>query len=280
MSGIAVVTDSASCIPAELVRQYNIHVIPFRLAWDRQVFRDGVDLSAAEFYSRLRQNDMRPTTSQPSVGELAALYESLSDEADGIVSIHIPREISNTCQSAEYAAQHFSRVPTRVIDSRTATIAQGFVVLAAARVAAAGGTLDEVVAAAEATIPRVWLYATLQSLEPLRRGGRIGAAISLVSAKLSVYPVLYLAEGRVCVAAVTRVRHKALERIVELVAQQVGDHPVRASVFHGDDAETAKQLAVEVQARFSCVEFYITEFTPVMGAHTGPGVIGVAYCIV
>ncbi len=279
MGGIAVVTDSASCIPAELVRQYNIHIVPFRLAWDRQVFRDGLDMSAAEFYSRLRESDVRPTTSQPSVGEFAALYESLSGDADGIVSIHIPREISNTCQSAEYAAQHFARVPTRVIDSRTATIAQGFVVLAAARVAAAGGTLDEVVAAAEATIPRVGLYATLSSLEPLRRGGRIGAAISLVGARLSVYPVLYLAEGRVCVAGVARVRRKALERIVDLVAQQVEDRPVRASVFHGDDPETAAQLAVEVQARFSCVEFYITEFTPVMGAHTGPGVIGVAYCI-
>jgi len=279
MGRIAVVTDSASCIPAELVREYNIHVVPFRLAWDRQVFRDGLDMSAAEFYRRFRQSPVRPTTSQPSVGEFATLYESLSESADGIVSIHIPPELSNTYQSAEYASQHFARVPTRVIDARTATIAEGWVVLAAARVAAAGGTLEEVAAAAEAAIPRVGMYATLPSLEYLQRGGRIGAAINLVGSKLSICPVLCLSEARVCVAAVTRVRRKALERILDLMASQVGDRPVRASVFHADDAETAERLAADVQARFSCVEFYITEFTPVMGAHTGPGVIGVGYCI-
>lgn len=275
---IAVVTDSAACVPAHLVEEYGIHVVPFELVWDGQSYRDGVDITPAEVYRRLAEGKSLPTTSQPSLGDFANLYVRLAEEAEGIVSIHVPDEVSGTLQAARLAAEQVASVPVRVIDSRTAAAAEGFVVLAAARAAAAGGSLEEVAAAAERTIPRVGLFATLKTLEYLRRGGRIGEAAALLGSQLHIHPIVYLAEGRVKVAGVARSLRNALERIVELMAARVGEHPMCVSVFHADSRPEAEWLQEKVCTRFNCREFYITEFTPVMGAHTGPGTVGLAFC--
>lgn len=276
---IAVVTDSAACVPAHLVEEYGIHVVPFELVWDGQSYRDGVDIVPAEVYRRLREGKSWPTTSQPSLGDFATLYTQLSQEVEGIVSIHIPDTLSGTLQAARLAAEQVNAsVPIRIVDAGTAAIAEGFVVLAAARAAAAGAGLDEVVAAAESVIPRVGLFATLETLEHLQRGGRVGEAAALLGSRLHLHPILYLAEGQVKVAGVTRSRRKALEEIVNLMVQRVGTHPLCVSVFHADAPEDVEYLRREVNARFNCRGFYITEFTPVMGAHTGPGTVGLAFC--
>ncbi|MFQ6015647.1 MAG: DegV family protein [Anaerolineae bacterium] len=277
MSTIAVVTDSAACLPPELVQQYDIHVVPFELIWDERVYRDGVDLTSEEFYQRFRQVRSRPTTSQPSLADFVRLYARLSQEVEGIVSIHIPEELSGTLAAARLAAKQAATVPIQVMDARTATIAEGFIVLAAARAAKAGGNLEKVVAAAEAMIPRVDFFATLATLEHLHRGGRIGEAVALVGSRLRINPILNLKDARVKVVSVVRSRRRAIERILELVEAQVGKRPIHASVFHADALDEAKRMSEEVFSRFNCVEFYITEFTPVMGAHTGPGVVGLAF---
>lgn len=281
MAKIAVVTDSAACLPAELVRQYDIHVIPYGLIWDQQVFLDGVSITPAEFYRRFAHSTSRPTSSQPAMQDFLSLYSRLAQErgVEGIVSIHIPQELSGTVDQARLAAQEMAPIPVRVIDSRMATIAEGFVVLAAARVAAAGGSLEEVVAAAETTIPRVNFFAVLTTLEHLHRGGRIGEAAALLGSRLRIHPILCLRHGRVAVAGVVRSRQQARERMLEMMTRQVGHAPLRASVFHAEALAEAQQLAEVVQSRFHPIEFFITEFTPVMGAHTGPGVIGLAYQI-
>lgn len=151
-------------------------------------------------------------------------------------------------------------------------------VLSAARAAAAGGNLGEVAAAARAAIPRVGLFVTLETLEYLHRGGRIGEAAALLGSRLRIHPILYLAEGRVKVAGVTRSRHKAVERILDLMAERVGERPMCVSIFHADARREVEQVEAMVRSRFNCQEFYITEFTPVMGVHTGPGAIGLAFC--
>jgi len=278
MARIAVVTDSAACVPAELVQKYDIHVVPLELVWGGQSYRDGIDITPTEFYHRLRQSNSWPTTSQPALGDFATLYARLGQEVDGIVSIHLSGELSATLRTARLAAEQASPVPVRAIDSRTGAIAEGFVVLAAARAAAAGGTLEKVAAAAEAAIPRVGLFVTLETLGYLHRGGRIGEAAALLGSRLRIHPVLYLAEGRVKVAGVTRSRHKAVERMLDLMAERVGERPMCVSVFHADARQEVEKLEVLVRSRFNCQEFYITEFTPVMGVHTGPGAIGLAFC--
>lgn len=275
---IAIVTDSAACVPAELLREYDIHVVPLELVWNGHRSRDGIDITPTEVYRRLRESNSWPTTSQPALGDFATLYAQLGRQVDGIVSIHLSGELSSTLRTAQLAAEQASPVPVRVIDSRTGAIAEGFVVLAAARAAAAGGALEKVAAAAEAAIPRAGLFITLETLEYLHRGGRIGEAAALLGSRLRIHPILYLAEGRVKVAGVTRSRRRAVERMLDLVAKQVGERPMCASVFHADARQEAERLEVLVRSRFNCQESYITEFTPVMGVHTGPGAIGVAFC--
>lgn len=278
MARIAVVTDSAACILPEWAEEYRIHVVPFELVWEGQSYRDGVDITTTAFYRRLRQSTSLPTTSQPALGDFAALYTRLSQEVDGIVSVHLAEELSATVQTARLAAEQASSVPTRVIDCRTGATAEGFVVLAAARVAASGGSLEEVAAAAEAAIPRVGLFITLETLEWLHRGGRIGEAAALLGSRLHVQPILYLAEGRVKVAGVARTRHRAVARMLDLMAERVGERPTYVSVFHADALQQAEELKSLVLSHFDCHECSITEFTPVMGTHTGPGAIGVAFC--
>jgi DegV family protein with EDD domain len=274
---VAVVTDSVACIPQELIERYDIHVVPFHVIWDGRVYTDGVDLTPQEFYDLFGQSDSFPTTAQPSLADFVRIYARLSKEAKGIVSIHIPEELTGAVNVARVAAREAASVPVRVVDSRMATMAQGFIVLEAARTAAAGGTLDEVVAATEAFIPRVHFFATLDDLKHLHRGGRIGEAATLLGSKLRINPIMSLSHGRVRVLGVVRTRRKAEEKMIEMMQERVGQRPVHASVFHGDLLEEAQRIGEQIQSLFDCVEFYITEFAPVMGAHTGPGVVGLAF---
>lgn len=277
MAKIAVVTDSVACVPPQLVERYGIHVVPFVVVWNGRVYTDGVDMTPDEFYRLFTHGTSFPTTAQPSLADFVRKYALLSEEAEGIVSIHVAEELTGTINVARVAAKEAASVPVRVVDSRMATMAQGFIVLEAARTAAAGGTLDQVAAAAEAMIPRVDFFATLDDLKHLHRGGRIGEAATLLGSKLKINPIMSVSDGRVRVLNVVRTRRKAVEKMIEMMAAQVEQRPLHASVFHGDALEQAQRIAEEIQSRFECVEFYITEFTPVMGAHTGPGVIGLAF---
>ena len=276
---IAVVTDSAACIPPRFLSQYNIQVIPFQLVWEGQAFRDGVGMCPEEFYRRFRDSAAHPTTSQPTLGDFAEVYSRVGQQMEGIVSIHVPEQLSTTVAAARLAATQASPVPVQVVDARTAAMAQGFVVLAAARAAQLGADLRTVASTAETYARRVGLFATLETLEHLHRGGRIGQAAALLGTRLHLCPILFLARGQVKVAGVPRNRQRAKEQILDLMAARVGSAPIRASVFHADAVSEAQQLAQQVQDRFRCIEFFISEFTPVMGAHTGPGTIGVAYCL-
>lgn len=279
MSHIAVVTDSLANLPSELAAQYRIAVIPTLVIFGRETFRDEVDMTAAEFYRRLRTARQLPTTTTPSMGDFLALFQRLSQEAEAIVCIHAARELSATVETAAEAGRMFEEVPVHVIDSRSAAMAQGFVVLEAARTTARGGDLAAVVARAEAMIPRVNLIAILDTLEYLYCGGRIGRAARLVGSALNFKPILFVEDGVVDALERPRTRAKAMRRILEIMAQRGGGRPVHAAVAHADVPEEAERLRQRIEARFNCVELYVTGFTPVMGAHTGPGLVGVAFWI-
>lgn len=279
MAKIAVVTDSASCIPIALKQALGIFEIPFELVWDGVVYRDGVDLLPAEFYRRFRtQGHAHPKTSQPPLGAFVALYTQLSKEYDGIVSIHVAGEMTGTVRTAQLAAEQIDAIPIRVLDSRTATIAEGFAVLAAARAANTGGTWEHVVDAAQRVIDRVDFFATLKTLEYIHRGGRLGEAATLLGSQLKLTPILNLKNGRVSIVGITRSWKHALEEILALSVDRLkGKTKIRASVFHADAPADAKWLEEQFCSRVTCGEFFLTEFSPVMGAHTGPDVIGIAF---
>ncbi|MEA3345294.1 MAG: DegV family protein [Chloroflexota bacterium] len=276
MRRVAVVTDSAANLPPELVEKYQIAVIPLLVVFGREAFRDGVDITTREFYRRLRTEDQLPTTTTPSVGDFLSLYSKLSQKAESIVSIHLSRGLSATVETAEEAAQMFDEVPVHVIDSRTAVMAQGFIALEAAR-AAQGGGLEAVVARAEEMISRVDLIAMLDTLEYLYRGGRIGRAARLMGSVLNFKPLLFVKDGVADALERPRTRAKAMQRMLEIVAERVEGLPAHIAVMHADALEEAKRLHREVAARFHCVELYITEFTPVLGTHAGPGLVGLSF---
>lgn len=279
MAKIAVVTDSASCVPIALKQSLDIFEIPFELVWDGVVYRDGVDLLSAEFYRRFRARvHTHPTTSQPPLGAFISLYTQLGKQYDGIVSIHVAGQMTGTVRTAQLAAEQIAAVPIRVLDSRTATIAEGFAVLAAARAANDGASFDQVIAAAQRVIDRVDFFATLKTLEHIHRGGRLGEAATLLGSQLKITPILNLKNGRVSIVGITRSWKHALEEIVELTMERLrGATNVRASVFHADAPADAQWLGEQFCSRVTCGEFYLTEFSPVMGAHTGPDVVGIAF---
>lgn len=277
MANIAIVTDSTANLPMEVIKQYNIHVVPVLLHWDGQTLRDGLDIAPAELYRRLRESTTVPTTSSPSVGDFLRTYAALSQKVDGIVSIHVSPKLSAIYQAAVTASGLIDEVPIKVMDCQSAAMAQGFVVLEAAKAAASGASLEEVVRRAESVIPRVRLYAFIETLEHLHRSGRVPAVATLLGSVFQVRPIFTLKDGVAHLVDRPRTRAKATQRILELMAADIGGAPVHVAIFHADAPEDAAFLQQEIARRFRCLELYVTEFTPVMGSHTGPGLLGVAF---
>ncbi len=279
MGGVAVVTDSAAGIPQELAEKHGIHVMPLIVLFGQEMYRDGVDMTSQEFYRRFRESEELPTTSTPSLGDFLSLYTELSRETEGIVSLHVSRPLSGVFDIAKGAARELrSQVPIEVIDTRTATMAQGFIALEAAKAARAGQNLAQVVQRAEEMVPRVKFFAILDTLRYLQRGGRIGRAEALMGSVLQVKPILSIdRDGMVIGLDRPRTKHKALERILELTEEEVGSRPVHMAVMHADALAEAERLKAQVETRFNCVELYLAEFTPVMTAYSGPGLVGVSF---
>lgn len=278
MGQVAVVTDSAAALPAELVERYRIHVVPVLLCWDDRTYRDGVDITPSEVYRRLRKAKSLPTTSAPSVGDFVRAYTQLGQEVDGIVSVHLSSSLSATYQAARVAGEAVEEmVPVRLVDTGTAAMGQGFAALAAARAAAGGAGLEEVAREAERVSQRTLVFAMLDTLEYLRRSGRASRAVSLATSALKIKPILYLDGHGVDLLARPRTRQRALQVMLQEMEARVKDRPVHVAVMHADALAEAEQLRQEVATRFNCLELYITEFTPVMGSVAGPGVVGLAF---
>jgi DegV family protein with EDD domain len=277
---VAIVTDSTATLPKDLVEELDIRVVPVVLVFGGETYRDGVDITPEEVYRRLRSGEGIPTSAAPSVGDFLRVYATAGQQASTIVSIHMSPKLSSTHTVATAAGELLDDVEVRVVDCQTAAIGQGFVVLEAARAAAAGATLDEVQRRIEEVAPKVSLLFTLDSLEYLRRGGRIGGAAAMAGSLLQIRPVLYLSEGRVKVFSKPRTKHRAVALILRQMEKQVGGRPIRAAVLHADALREAEELRQSVADRFDCAELLISEFTPVMGAHTGPGLLGVAFYVV
>lgn len=278
MSRIAVVTDSAAALPAESAEKHHIHVVPILLCWDGQTYRDGVDITASEVYRRLRAAKSLPTTSAPSVGDFVRAYTRLGQEVKGIVSIHVSSSLSATYQAARVAGEAVEEVvPVRLVDTGTAAMGQGFAALAAARAAAGGASLEEVAREAERVSRRTLVFAMLDTLEYLRRSGRAGRAVSLATSALNIKPILYLDGRGVDLLAKPRTPQKALRVMLQEMENRAKGRPVHVAVMHADALAEAERLRQEVAARFDCLELYVTEFTPVMGSATGPGLVGLAF---
>ena len=279
---VAIVTDTTACIPKEQVEKYGIAVVPIELIIDGRVYRDGIDISPSEFYALLRQAEKLPTTSGSLPGPYLKAYREASKRASSILCITESSKFSGMFNSArvavEMARKDIPNVPIEVLECTTAAAGQGLVVLAAARAAASGKSLTEVFEISRGVMRRVSLFATLDTLHYLVKGGRVPKAAGLVNSLLQIKPVFTVNEGDAHTVALPRSTPNAMKRIIKLMGQKiVKGQPLRVVVMHADALKEAIILRNRISAQFDCAELFITEFTPVMGVHTGPGVIGVAF---
>lgn len=279
MSKVAVVTDSTAYLPPAVVEQYHIAVAPQVLIWGEETFLDGVDIQPQQFYERLRQDPVMPTTSQVSVKSFYEIFFRLAEEGHEILAVLISSKLSGTIASAEQARAMLPDARIEIVDSQSTAMAMGFQVLAAARAAAEGASLEECKAIAERAREHTGVVFAVETLEFLHRGGRIGGAARLVGTLLNMKPVLELRDGRVEPVERVRTRRKSLQRVVEIVAERIGDRqPVRLATLHADAEEDARWLLEQLQARLPAVEeTYLTSVSPVVGTHAGPGTVGLAY---
>jgi DegV family protein with EDD domain len=277
MSKVAVVTDSTATIQEETLQKYGIHVAPLQITWDKIRYRDGIDIQPDEFYQRLRTSATLPTTSGAIQGEFLQIFEGLRGKVDGIVVITLSKELSAAYISAINTVGMITDLPIEVIDSKLSTMAMGFGVVAAAKVASAGGSIEQVIKAARDVLAKANLFFCLDTLEYLRRGGRVNFPAAIMANLLKVKPILTLKDGKVESVAKPLTKPKALESLLNLMKEKVTETPLHVAVMHADDQDTAENLKQKIALRFQCAELFITSFTPVMGAHTGPSSIGLAF---
>jgi DegV family protein with EDD domain len=277
---IAVVTDSTADLPRELAEAHNVHVIPQILIMGSKTWQDGVDIDPPAFYELLRTSPDFPSSSQPSVVSFQTLFSKLAREVDGIVAVLIANELSGTLNSALTATANLPDLAIEIIDSRAVSMMLGFMVLAAARAAAAGGDLQTVAGAARSLIGKAHVYFVVDTLEYLHRGGRIGGAARLFGSALNLKPLLEIKDGMVCPVAKIRSQRKALDRVYELLEGQVheGDR-VHIAVLHVAAPQEAAEFRDQLVSRFHPVEMIETECGPVVGTHAGPGTVGVAFYV-
>ncbi|QPP08906.1 DegV family protein [Streptomyces bathyalis] len=271
---VAIVTDSTAYLPASALSQHRIDVVPLTVVLGDRALEEGNEISARSLAEALRER--RPvTTSRPSPAVFAERYRAAAEAgAEGIVSLHLSSEISGTYDAAVLAARE-APVPVRVVDSGLVAMALGFCALEAARTAEGGGSLDEAVAAAEKRAEGMSAYFYVDTLEYLRRGGRIGAAQKLLGSALAVKPLLELADGRITMLEKVRTASKAIARLEEIVVERAGDANVDIAVHHLAAQDRADQLAEQLRERVPGLgQMHVSEVGAVIGAHTGPGLLG------
>jgi DegV family protein with EDD domain len=283
MSKVAIVTDSGAYLPSEWVDEYPIRVIPFQLVWGNEVYRDGVDITPEEFYRRLREDSSFPGTSQPPPEVFRKAYEDLLNDGFQILSIHSSSKLSGTYSTAVQASQMLPGTPINVVDSETTAIEMGFHVLEAAKAAEKGATLEECHRIAEETRRRTGIYFIVNTLDYLYRGGRIGGAAVFFGMLLNVKPILHIRNGRVEVVEKMRTISKANEKILDLVEGRIKEAQcVSIAALYANEPERAEALLDSALQRFNGMQIdkaFCATISPVIGAHTGPDGVALAYMI-
>lgn len=274
---LRIVTDSTCDLPAETARLLDITVIPLNIHVGERTFLDGVDLTREEFYTRLPGFTPAPRTAAPGPEVFAQIYERLANEgAQAILSIHISESLSATVNSARAAAEEFTRIPVTVLDSGQLSLGMGFLVEKAAQLAQVGQRTDQVLAALQGVMKRTYVFASLKTLEYLRRSGRMHFALAKLGEILQIKPLLHMNLGKPT-ALRARTQQRAIERLLEWLAEYAPFE--KLAILHAGVTEEAQRLREQVRSYFpEGVDVPIVQITPVLGAHLGIGALGFA-CI-
>ena len=273
---VKIVTDSTADLPDQLIQELGITVVPVYVRFGEEVYRDRVSISEDEFYERLTHDPVHPSTTQPGPQDFLEVYQKLSSEADGIVSIHVSGKLSGTCNSALMAKDMLDTgCPVEVVDSETLSMSLGLTAIVAVQMAEAGESLDKVVEAAKQAIPKIHLLALLDTLKYLAKGGRIGKVKALLGSVLSVKPMLAVKDGELVPAGQVRSRAKGMDKLFDF-AKNAADIQDLAVVYNTTPDE-AQDLAERIGSVFDREKIRMARLGPGLGVHGGPGAMIVTF---
>jgi DegV family protein with EDD domain len=275
---IRIVTDSTCDLPAALLAEHRVVVVPVNIQFDHESYQEGVTLTAASFYQKVEAHNRLPTTSQPSIGQFQAAYRSLQEDpgTEAILSIHITGNLSGTYESAVVAAgQMPAEPPITTFDSLSGSMGLGFMVLEAAEMTGKGTSLPVILARLEALRERMRVYFSLDDLKYARMSGRVGVAQALMASLLHIKPMLTVSEGRLALVGRVRNRAQALRALIDTLCEQLGDRPARIAVIHAHAPEAAEQVRAALAQRVSAPQIIVSELSVGIAVHLGPGTVGV-----
>lgn len=272
------ITDSTADLPPDLVEKYDIEIVPLKIHLGEETYRDYFDINLDEFYNQLRTTDLFPTTTQPSPQDFVESYRKRSLEDDCLISIHISSKLSGTYQSAMVAAQQLPKLKIHLIDSQQASLALGMTVIAAAKAIEEKKEVDEVLSLINDIISQTKIYFSVDSLEYLRRGGRIGKAQSLLGAILKIKPLLALKDGEVVPVEKLRGQQRLIRRIVQLVQDEaINIRALRVCLMHAGNEELLSILSQQLEGIENLELACTGKIGGVITSHIGPGAIGISY---
>ncbi|NLJ24917.1 MAG: DegV family protein [Firmicutes bacterium] len=274
MPGIQIVTDSTADLSEEIVREHDIEVVPLSVSFGDEHYIDGVDLTADEFYRKLRGGSVLPRTAQPSPGRFAEVYRKALAAGRQVVSIHISSKLSGTYQAASLAAEMVDPANILVVDSLSVSMGVGLLALAGAK---HNETLDEAREAVMAAKESLGVFFLVDTFEYMEKNGRIGKAASLVGSLLQIKPVLTFVDGTVEVVEKVRGSRRSRRRMLEIFRERIGENKVHVAMLHADAKEEAQELLDEIKGSVDCVEAYLGNVGPIIGSHSGPGTLGLAW---
>lgn len=281
MSKTIVVTDSTAYLPEDVVKENNIVIAPLIVLWEEEQYRDGVDITPNQFYTKLAHADQMPTTSQTTPGTFKNLYSKLLDEGYDIFSMHISSKLSGTIDSANQAKAMLKTERIAVFDTETTAMAMGFIALTVARAAKNGASLEECLAIAQKAQENQGVLFAVKTLEFLRRGGRIGGASALLGTMLNIKPILHLKDGKIEAAGKVRTMAKAVDTMADMISAKMnGTGKLRIAIQHANAKEEAERVLGKIKEKFPngiMIESMTADVSPVIGTHLGPGAIGISF---
>ncbi|GAB6181616.1 DegV family protein [Desulfotomaculum defluvii] len=275
MPTVNIVTDSTADLKEEIYSQFNISRVPLKVMIGKDVYRDGVEISPDQFYNRLMQGDLA-TTSQPSPGEFARFFKDKTTNGDRVICLTLSSKLSGTYQSA-CIGSGMATGQVEIIDTQSASWGVGLMAIAASRAVSEGKTYAEITKIINELTSKIKILFLVDSLQYLERGGRIGKAQAFLGSLLNIKPILCIRDGLVYPYEKVRGKAKGLERMIRIVEKDTDGAEIVCAVLGGGDPRARETLLQKTKERLNCREIWQGDVGPVIGCHTGPGVVGIIY---